>query len=74
MPRCAAFNAAVQSDKLNLPNWAHPLADRRMTMEEYIAFVEERLPFVNRDLADKETAANRITVPFRILPLVELSR
>ena len=74
MSPCAAFNAAVQNDKLNLPNWAHPPADRRMTMEEYIAFVEDGLQFVNRDLADKAAEANRITVPFRILPLVELSR
>ena len=60
----------MQSDKLNLPNWEHPPADRRLTMEEYITFIEDGLQFVNWDLAEKQAEENRIVVPFHILPQV----
>jgi hypothetical protein len=52
--------------KLNLPVWEHPPVARRLTMDEYLSFLEEGLQSVDWKLADQQREADRISVPFRL--------
>ena len=57
--------------KLNLPIWEHPPVARRLSMDEYLSFLEEGLRYVNWKLADQQIEADRISVPFRLVAPAE---